>query len=191
MTSLTFNVGSITALNSGTPAQLHATDSFPISFTIPDVPAPAVSLAKSVAETALTGAGQVLNYSFLVTNTGNVTLAPVTVSETAFSGTGTAPVISCPAGAASLAPGASVTCVATYTVTQADTNSGSVTNTAVATGTPATGAAVTSAPSTATVTGPGLGAPMVDPLVGSGVLATVLAVGGAILLVRRRNRQSA
>lgn len=135
VTSLTFNIGSFTALHSGTAAQMHGWDVFPVTFTIPDaVPPsnPAISLVKSVAETALTSAGQVLHYSFLVTNTGDVTLAPVTVAETAFSGTGSAPAISCPAGAASLAAGASVTCTATYSVTQADIDAGSVTNTAVA-----------------------------------------------------------
>ncbi|NYE96132.1 putative repeat protein (TIGR01451 family) [Psychromicrobium silvestre] len=121
--------------------------------TPPAPPAPAVSLVKSVTETALTGPGQVLHYSFVVKNTGNVTLAPVTVAETAFSGTGTAPVVTCPAGASSLAPGASVTCTATYTVTQADFDSGQVTNTAVAHGTPPTGPVVDSPPSSAAVPG--------------------------------------
>jgi large repetitive protein len=65
-------------------------------------------------------AGQVVVFSYLVTNTGNVTLTGVNVAETAFNGTGgTAALV--PAGGASvLAPGASTTFTASYTVTQAD-----------------------------------------------------------------------
>ena len=117
--------------------------------TVP-VQTPGIALVKSVAETTLT-LGETLHYSYVVTNTGNTTLAPVTVTETAFSGTGTAPVISCPAGAASLAAGAQVTCTATYVVTQADVDAGIVTNTAVTNGTVPNGPNVTSAPSSAQV----------------------------------------
>ncbi|MFJ7275708.1 hypothetical protein ACIQVZ_14745, partial [Kitasatospora sp. NPDC098663] len=123
------------------------------TFTNTPVPAtPSLTIMKTASPTTVTAAGQTVDYSFLVTNTGNVTLTDVTVNETAFSGTGTPPVITCPPGAASLAPGASVTCTAPYTVTQADINAGSITNTATATGTPPTGPPVTSPPSNATVT---------------------------------------
>ena len=62
-----------------------------------------------------------------MTNAGNVTLAgPFTVSDDKATDE------SCPA-TASLAPGASITCTATYTIGQADLDAGSVTNTATAT----------------------------------------------------------
>jgi len=99
----------------------------------------------------ITAAGQTVTYAFLATNTGNVTLADVAVTETAFTGTGTAPVIECPDEAASLAPDASVTCEATYVVTQADMDAGGVTNTATTTGTPPTGEPPVSPPSTVEV----------------------------------------
>ncbi len=113
---------------------------------------PAITLRKSVAEDTLS-AGETLHYSFLVTNTGNVTLAPVTINETGFTGHGTPPVVTCPPAAATLAPAASVTCTATYTVTQADVDAGSVSNTATASGKTPASQAITSAPSSATVRG--------------------------------------
>jgi uncharacterized repeat protein (TIGR01451 family) len=65
-----------------------------------------------------------IQYSYLVTNTGNVTLNAVAVSDP------TAGSVSCPRS--TLAPGESETCTADniYTVTQADVNAGSVTDTA-------------------------------------------------------------
>ena len=112
---------------------------------------PGITLQKSVAEKTLT-VGETLHYSFLVTNTGDVTLAPVTINDTGFTGHGTRPVVTCPAGAVSLAPAASVTCTATYTVTQADVDAGSVSNTATASGKTPASQAITSAPSSTTIT---------------------------------------
>ena len=84
--------------------------------TIPAVPTLTIDKTANTAGPLVVG--QVVSYSFLVTNTGNVTVTGVSVTETAFNGSGTAPV---PAGGATtLAPGASTTFTATYTVTQAD-----------------------------------------------------------------------
>jgi hypothetical protein len=83
----------------------------------------------------------VISYSYLVTNSGNVTLSgPFTVSDNRTTNE------SCPA-TATLAPGASIPCTSSYTITQADINSGSVTNIASA-----TNGAVTSPTDTETVT---------------------------------------
>ncbi len=111
---------------------------------------PEITLQKSVAEKTLT-VGETLHYSFLVTNTGNVTLAPVTINDHEFTGHGTRPVVTCPAGAAALAPTASVTCTATYTVSHADVDAGSVSNTATASGKTPASQAITSAPSSAII----------------------------------------
>ncbi len=70
-----------------------------------------------------------------MTNTGNVTLTAVGVSDPQVGP------VTCPV--TTLAPGASTTCTKTYTLTQADVDAGSVVNTATASGTPPTGAAVT------------------------------------------------
>jgi uncharacterized repeat protein (TIGR01451 family) len=121
-------------------------------------PAPAISLVKSAQPAGITDyvVGQTVNYSFLVKNTGNVPLTNVTVTETAFTGSGTMSAVTCPAGAASLAVGAQVTCTASYVVTQADFDAGSLTNTATATGTPTAGSPPTSGPSTVTIPSDGL-----------------------------------
>ena len=141
-------------------------------------PKPAIALAKSATPTTITAAGQNVAYSFLVTNTGNVPLTNATVTDTAFSGTGTAPTITCPAAAASLAPGASVTCAAGYTATQADADSGKITNTATATATspPGDGTPV-SPPSTAVVTIPA--APAIT-VVKSASPSTITAAGQTV-----------
>ena len=66
------------------------------------------------ASPASSAAGTPVTYSYLVTNTGNVTLNPVTVTDP-MPGLSA---ITCPA--TTLAPRATETCTATYTTTQAD-----------------------------------------------------------------------
>ena len=129
---------------------------------------PALTLQKSVSPTVAAGAGATVTYSYLITNTGNVTLTDVHPRDTAFSGTGTPSAITCtavtptrsngqppPQPSLVLDPGQSGTCTDTYKLTRADADAGKVTNTATATGTPPTGRPVISAPSSATVTIPG------------------------------------
>lgn len=112
--------------------------------TVPTPNAPAMSLLKTVDTEKATTVGQVLTYSFFLTNTGNVTLTNVTAVEGEFSGTGDLSAVGCPSEAASLAPAMSVTCTATYTVTLADLAAGNITNTATGTGTTPGGPAITS-----------------------------------------------
>ncbi|WP_159024100.1 hypothetical protein [Formosa sp. L2A11] len=79
--------------------------------------------------------GETITYGFKVTNTGNLTLTNISISDALVSVTGSL---------ASLAPGASdsTTFTATYTITQADVDSGSVTNQATVTGTDPEGTSV-------------------------------------------------
>ncbi|MCL2782363.1 MAG: hypothetical protein FWD80_00080, partial [Propionibacteriaceae bacterium] len=79
-------------------------------------------------------AGDTINYSFVVTNSGNVTISSVSINDTDFTGTGTITGIVCPSTA--LAPGKSMTCTASYVITQDDVDAGTLSNTATATGTP-------------------------------------------------------
>ena len=110
-------------------------------------------VAADAGSDGMIGAGDTIAYSFVVTNTGNVTLSSVAVSDPKV---GT---VSCPV--TTLAPGASVTCTGTYTLTQADVDAGTVNNTATATATapagvtnppPATDSASTPVPGTAALT---------------------------------------
>jgi uncharacterized repeat protein (TIGR01451 family) len=71
-------------------------------------------------------AGDLIHYTFEVTNTGTVTLTGVTVTDPLVSP------ISCPATV--LAPGASMTCTGSYELTQADIDAGVRDNTATASG---------------------------------------------------------
>lgn len=115
---------------SATPGRGPALTNTSNAVTVSAVQSPALSLVKSVLPTTVDAAGDTVAYSFEVTNTGNVTLDAVGVTESAFSGTGTTPVATCPSG--SLAPADAVTCTAAYTITRGDMDAGSVDNTAVA-----------------------------------------------------------
>jgi hypothetical protein len=92
--------------------------------------APALTLVKSTTESSYYAAGQTINYNYLVTNTGNVTLSGVGIVDGHVGLIG----LSCPD--ATLAPSGTETCSATYQVTPTDLKAGSIVNTATAQGTP-------------------------------------------------------
>jgi uncharacterized repeat protein (TIGR01451 family) len=81
---------------------------------------PSLTIAKTANTAGPLVVGQVVTYSYLVKNNGNVTITGVGVTETAFNGTGGIAAVVPSGGATSLLPGASTTYTATYTVTQAD-----------------------------------------------------------------------
>ena len=116
---------------------------------------PALTIAKSASPSTVTAAGQTVHYSFLVTNSGNTTLTNVKVTDTPTAPAGAVTPV-CPGSVGNTGPtvtaGQNITCTATYTVTQADIDNGSIHDSALATGTPPTGASVQSPPSPATVT---------------------------------------
>ncbi|MBL1407709.1 DUF7507 domain-containing protein, partial [Sphingobacterium faecale] len=83
--------------------------------------------------------GEVVTYTFVVHNTGSVTLGNVTVADKTFNGSGTisglsTPVASSGSSATALLPGGTLTYTATYTVEQGDLNRGNISNQAEATG---------------------------------------------------------
>ena len=117
--------------------------------TSTSVTSPALTLQLTADQPAIPAAGQTVTYSYKVTNTGNTPLNNIVINQSTFSGSGTLPPATCPSGP--LAPQASITCTAAYTVTAADVASGTLTQTASSTGTPTNGASVTSGPSTVTL----------------------------------------
>ena len=100
-------------------------------------PTPNATLTKTASDDTDLTEGQVVTYSYLVTNTGDVTLNAVSISDV-HSGTGTLSAIT-PASV-DLAPNGVQIFTATYTVTQDDIDAGTdITNTATLNATPARG----------------------------------------------------
>ncbi|MBV0893890.1 DUF11 domain-containing protein [Microbacterium sp. NC79] len=101
--------------------------------------APAVEFTKttSVDESTLE-VGSTITYDFSVVNTGNVTLHNVDVVDQ-LDGVSDVTITTWPGTAGVLAPDASVTGTATYTVSQADVDAGIIVNTATVTTDPARG----------------------------------------------------
>ncbi|UGU16519.1 DUF11 domain-containing protein [Sinomicrobium kalidii] len=94
---------------------------------------PSIALVKAVTNTGSGDnnafvVGDVIEYTFTVTNTGNVTVSDITIDD-ALTGTAGLPITP-----ATLAPGESGTATATYTIIQSDVDNGGVSNQALATG---------------------------------------------------------
>ncbi|WP_345303538.1 beta strand repeat-containing protein, partial [Lysobacter hankyongensis] len=120
------------------PAAARCTDTegpTPITFTA------ALTVDKTAAAPSGNTAGSTIAYSFLVTNTGNVTITGIAINDANLDAAAVCPVTT-------LAPGASTTCTGTHTITQAEVNAGVVNNSATATGTPPGGGTTTSPPDT-------------------------------------------
>jgi uncharacterized repeat protein (TIGR01451 family) len=92
-----------------------------------------LTLDKTSVESTYLGAGSLIHYNYLVTNSGFATLqGPVTVADN--KATVTCPAVSTVGDFDNfLDPGESITCTATYTITGADVTNAFVTNTATAT----------------------------------------------------------
>jgi hypothetical protein len=102
---------------------------------------PALSLVKTANPTTYSSVGDVITYTYEITNSGQTTLSgPFSIIDDK-QGT-----IS-PCGSGPLAAGGSTTCTSTHTISQADITAGSITNVATA-----SGSGVTSNQATATVT---------------------------------------
>jgi len=125
ITQADIDAGSVTNIASATAGGVTSPD---VSETVDAVQAPALDLAKLASPTVYDGEGDIIDYTYTVTNTGNVTVTdPVSITDDRIAA------VSCPAlPTGGLAPGDNVVCSASYTVTQADVDVGSVTNLATA-----------------------------------------------------------
>jgi uncharacterized repeat protein (TIGR01451 family) len=128
-----------TASTSGNDPVGTVTDTDTIN--APIVRTATVDIDKSVSDPAGTiydSVGDVVHYTLRVTNTSNVTLTGVSVTDPG------ATITTCtPTQPATLAPSATMTCSAAYTITQATLDAGTYVNVATVNGTTPTGSNVT------------------------------------------------
>lgn len=117
----------------GTPADPVEDDSTVIT-DLP--PAPQISLVKTGKAAGNGAAGETITFTFAATNTGNVTLTDVTIADPLPGLSALTYNWSAATAEGVLAPGETVTATATYVITEADVERGSVVNAALATGQP-------------------------------------------------------
>lgn len=129
---------------------------------VPLAPTSGLTLAKThdVEQGVTAAVGDEVTFTFVVTNTGDVTLSDVTVTDP-LPGLSDVRFGAWPGAEGTLAPGGSVTATARYTVTQADHDAAGLTNTATATartpgGVPVSGSASTDVPLVPAAPGLGL-----------------------------------
>jgi len=108
-----------------------------------------LGLAITSDPTTATSPGDEVTYQYTVTNLGTVPVDDISVEQGPFSGTGTAPEVTCPA--TSLDPGQSMACTATYAVTAGDLTANTISNSARVSGTVQGGQVVASSTQTALV----------------------------------------
>ena len=178
VTQADVDAGTIT--NTATASAIDAS-STPITDTaraavVGPAPSPALSIVKSTTADRYYAAGNVIPYTFLVTNTGNVTITAVAVEDTQLVTPATCP-------DTTLVPGQSTTCSGSYTVVSGDLTLSRIINTATATGTPDRGSLAPVTPSTVDVprtTTPALGitktpSPTSFSAVGDSISYTIVA----------------
>ncbi len=98
-----------------------------------------LTLTKTAAPATDVKLGDVLTYSFFAQNTGAVSEHDVMITDPM---PGLSPLDCTPAAPATLAAGETMVCTATATVTQADVDAGSISNTAALVGSPPNGPAI-------------------------------------------------
>ena len=124
-TDLDNNGGSDGDIDNTATADSDQTGPSSDSVAVPLVRTPHLTITKTATEQSYDSVGDVINYTIVATNDGNVTLAAVTISDPNVSN------LTCiPVNGSSLAPGASMNCTATHTVSQADIDFGPYANTA-------------------------------------------------------------
>jgi len=150
VTQTDLDAGSVTNIASatGTPSGGTLTDPTDTE-TVSGDQLPVLSMIKTALDTTYAAVGDTIAYEYVVENTGNVFVANLAVTDDKIAAV-TCDVPAIGNNDANLDPGETVTCTATYTVTQADLDAGSVINNAEANGDPA-GGTLTPAPADETV----------------------------------------
>ncbi|MDQ2996084.1 MAG: DUF11 domain-containing protein, partial [Chloroflexota bacterium] len=129
------NIATVTATDPS-----NTTVSATASLTIPRVN-PSLSLTKRANPTTFDDAGEIITYTMITTNTGDVPLNNVSISDSMLA------TLNCtPSQPTTLAPGSSLRCTGRYTISDADDDRCTVTNTATATGTDRSGRTITGGP---------------------------------------------
>jgi uncharacterized repeat protein (TIGR01451 family)/LPXTG-motif cell wall-anchored protein len=137
--NVTSATDSVRAVHTAPTGEFNDLNALCVVFTPATPPPPGMSITKTstshpdgngdgVADSSAE-VGDEIDYSIVTTNTGEVTLTGVTVTDSLITD------LSCtwPGTEGTLAPGASVTCTGSHTVTQAEADAGTVDNTATAT----------------------------------------------------------
>ena len=125
------NTATVRATSTANGATITST---PTSKSIPATVTQALGLTKSSLDVSYAAVGDVLDYSFLVSNTGNIRLVgPVTVFDDRAANERCPAITTVGNNDIYLDVGESVTCTASYTIAQSDLDAGSVTNIAYAT----------------------------------------------------------
>ncbi|MGL6159574.1 DUF7507 domain-containing protein, partial [Microbulbifer sp.] len=104
---------------------------------------PALDLSKVAGAPSGNSAGDTIDYTFTVTNTGNVTVDSIAINDPQLDAIATC-------DTTTLAPGAIATCNGTHTITQAEVDAGTVDNTATVNATDPGGNPVSANDSTST-----------------------------------------
>jgi uncharacterized repeat protein (TIGR01451 family) len=142
--------GSVTNIST---AIVNGINSNSVTTTTSKAPPTALNLTKTANPVNYDRVGQMITYTYVVMNSGTATLGPAqfVVTDAGFSTP-----FNCGEATASLAPAATLTCAAIYTISQADMDKGSVATNATVSG----GSAAASPPASVTLT---KGAPVVNP----------------------------
>lgn len=130
---------SATASGGGAPTSQAASTTITKSVTL-------LTLTVTASPKTYTQAGQVITYNYVIKNSGTTTLGPAqfTVTDPLIGSAA----FSCGNANTTLAPNATVTCTANYTITQQDMSAASISNSATASG----GGAPASQPASDTIT---------------------------------------
>ena len=146
VTQTDINHGSIVdhATTQGTTPSSGTVNATSNIVTVTVTQSPSLTIAKAANPTTVTAAGQPVNYTFSVTNNGNLTLTSVGVTDVPTAPAGgvtatcqdlTGPTGTCSGATTTLVPGQTAIFTGPYTVTQADINHGSIVDHATTQGT--------------------------------------------------------